>query len=101
MIKRSAVGFISVLVLFLVPFIAVAQNSNTTVAGQVLDPAGAAVASAQVTLQPAGVTVATNARGEFTIPNIVPGDYKLTISYVGFEDFQQDLSIKTGDAPHI
>ncbi|HPT27521.1 MAG TPA: TonB-dependent receptor, partial [Bryobacteraceae bacterium] len=91
---RVAVGL---LVLF-IALPASAQNITGTLTGIVIDPAGAAVPSAQVTLtnqQTRAVqTTTSNDSGIFLFPSILPGPYTLDISMAGFRSYQvKDITI--------
>src|SRR5262249_23583578 len=66
-----------------------AQTQTTgTVVGNVTDQSGAAVSGANVELTNAAtnftLTVQTNAAGGYTLPNIPPGEYQLTVTFTGF-----------------
>src|SRR6202789_1224489 len=90
------------LVVFLLPSLAGATGGdkgapgNGTVSGSVKDTAGAVLQGAQITLQPTAITVASDAQGNFVIPNLVPGTYTVTISYVGFTNSVSTVSVKPG-----
>lgn len=73
------------------PFVAtpaLAQKVNGSIVGIVLDPSGAAVVGAQVTITDVNTQVAqvltTNVSGNFTAPNLPPGTYKVATSMSGF-----------------
>ena len=83
---------ILVLAMLQLPFVAGAASGdkgaptgNGTVSGTVKDTGGAVLQGAQVALQPTSTTVASDAQGDFVIPNLKPGTYTLTISYVGLQ----------------
>jgi TonB-dependent receptor len=59
-------------------------ESYGSVTGSVRDVAGAVLQGAQIVLQPTATTVATDSQGNFAIPEVAPGTYTITISYVGF-----------------
>jgi hypothetical protein len=68
--------------------IAVAQNSNSTIRGEVLDKSGALVANAKVVIvnQETGVHVfdgPTDSAGTFVAPQVLPGMYRITVSAPG------------------
>jgi hypothetical protein len=67
-----------------------AQTPTATVNGSVTDPSGAAVPDARVTAVNQDTNVAssknTNADGTFTIINLLPGNYSLTVSKGGFKN---------------
>lgn len=77
------------------------QTSKGTITGVVTDSTGAILQGAEVQLQPVGITVSTNTEGEFVIPNVAPGDYKLTITYIGFKTLDQDIKVVTGENPGV
>src|SRR5262249_45932924 len=64
-----------------------AQNA-APLRGQVVDELGAVVSGARATLITRGGkkrSAISNANGEFTIPNIAPGVYTLTVEFKGFQ----------------
>lgn len=73
---------------------AAAQSDLATIRGVVADPSGALVANAKVVLVNRATNVtretATNEQGEFEIPFLVQGTYKLTASREGFKSFVAD-----------
>src|ERR1019366_6212784 len=72
---------------------AFAQNDRGTITGTVLDPASAMVPNASVVASNAsGVefkTVSTGT-GNYTIPSLPAGIYKLTVDAAGFKKFAQE-----------
>jgi hypothetical protein len=64
-----------------------AQSANGTLRGTVLDPSGALVPQAQITItNTAGLsrTLKTSAKGSFEVPHLAPGTYSLSINASGF-----------------
>ena len=53
---------------------------------------------AQVTAKPRQVSAVTNQQGEFRISDLPPGDYTLTVHYVGFADFTTQVTVAAGQA---
>jgi len=51
---------------------------------------------ARVELQPLGHTTVTDAQGQFTLSEIPPGKYTLTISYVGFKPYSKEVAVVPG-----
>jgi TonB-dependent receptor len=68
-----------------------------SVSGTVKDSTGAVLPSAQVVLQPGSITVASNAQGDFRIPNLTPGTYTVTISVVGFANSVSTIVVHAGE----
>jgi len=78
-----------------------AQTARGAVAGRVTDTSGAVLPGAKVALQPSGLTVVSDANGQFIITNVVPGDYTLTVNYVGFAPYSQQLTLTAGQVNRI
>jgi Carboxypeptidase regulatory-like domain len=74
--------------LFLAASFAFAQVNVTSVAGTVSDPSGAAVPGATVTItnsdNGAKFTAVTADRGEYSIPDLPAGPYRVSVSKAGF-----------------
>jgi hypothetical protein len=99
----AALGFaICSVASFIVPRagVAFAQNTNATIRGQVLDPSGALVPNAQVIIlnKNTGVMVfngKTDSAGAFVAPQVIPGTYKVTVSFPGLKDAVIDDLVAT------
>jgi hypothetical protein len=97
------------------PFAAAAQSSTSTqqsiqqlpgiVSGVVLDQTGAAVAGARVTLthgQPSSDQAAvTDENGAFSIPNVTPGPFHLTITANGFASHSASGTLQPGEMYNV
>src|ERR1700738_5304091 len=77
------------------------SNPMGRIAGNVTDAAGGALPGARVALQPNGQSVVSNGQGQFTILDLAPGSYKLTVSYVGFAPFSTDVIVIAGGVAHV
>lgn len=71
--------------------VAYSQNTNGTIRGQVLDPAGALVPDAQVTVVNLNTgTIGFNGRsdsaGTFVAAQLIPGPYKITVTALGLKE---------------
>jgi TonB-dependent receptor len=77
---------------------AAAQSNKGSISGRVVDISGAILQGAQVELSPKALTVGTDERGEFHFTDLTPGHYKLSISYVGFEASQSDVTVAAGES---
>src|SRR5580704_3553788 len=79
---------------------ALAQNPRGAVRGTVEDASGAVVPSARVGIvaQASSVSreVVSDARGEFRVDDLLPGNYKITVSAKGFAEAESDVSIAVG-----
>lgn len=89
--------------LFLSGTAALAQSPNGTISGIVLDPSGAAIASAEVQIvnDATGVRYpgATNSEGIYAVPNLPPGAYRIQVSKVGFNTLiKPDIVLNVQDA---
>jgi len=83
--------FLFVLTLGIVPQSLQAQEAYGTIVGSVTDSSGAVVPNANVTVTNVGTgvasKVATGAAGEYSVPNLFPGAYQVTVETVGFKSF--------------
>src|SRR5215470_16981147 len=66
-----------------------AQNSQGTVLGHVVDPSGAAVTGASMTIVNLATSVRLSAKtssvGDYVFVNMIPGNYSLTVEMPGFK----------------
>jgi TonB-dependent receptor len=95
----AAVGLI--IVVLSLHSLAAAQTGRNGIVGHVSDAAGAVVQHARVELQPGGIAVTTDDTGDFTISDVVPGDYTLSVSYVGFSVFSSRIKVATGEPVRV
>lgn len=76
-----------------------ASGNGGTILGTVVDPSGALIANAGVTLSNSSTnytqTVKSGPDGNFRLINIPPNNYRLEVSAPGFQTFQQDISVRT------
>ncbi|MGA3089749.1 MAG: TonB-dependent receptor [Terriglobales bacterium] len=82
------------------------QSTYGTVDGTVLDPTGAAVSGAQVTLTNTGTqekhSQTTGNEGLYQFVNVVPGDYRLDIEKAGFKHFARtNVVVQVQQDSHI
>ena len=72
-------------------------GGNAAITGTVLDPSGAAVAGARVTVTQQATSVkrtsTTNTDGAFTVPTLPPATYIVTIEASGFKTFKQEITL--------
>ena len=81
---------------------AFAQNNNSTIKGTVKDASGAVVSGATITLTNVGtsdeVTAKSGSDGFYTISNLSPANYKLTVSASGFSSWVGVLTLRVSQA---
>lgn len=101
-------AFILVLALFTSTFppAAVAQITEATLKGQVLDANGNAVVSSAVTAESDETgqsrTGTTGEDGSFTLASLPPGSYKLTVRMTGFKTYEQRaLRLSVGQTTEV
>src|ERR1700730_8554807 len=86
MLGRKNVFVVSLLVWF--TGIGLAQVRSGSIAGLVVDPSGAAVVHASVTVLALDTNVKsetrTNMSGEYVVPYLPPGRYSVTVAEQGF-----------------
>ncbi|WP_263375794.1 TonB-dependent receptor [Granulicella aggregans] len=76
------------------------SSANSAMNGTVKDPSGAVLPGAKIVLRPTDATAASDAQGSFTIRDLKPGTYTVTISYVGFASFTSTIVVEAG-APAV
>src|SRR3981081_2429350 len=77
--------------LFFLSSAMMAQLTLSTIRGTITDPTGAVAANVQVALVSlntnAAWAVTSNQNGDFEIPDLQPGRYRLTVTASGFKDY--------------
>jgi hypothetical protein len=85
---RRGISLFLFTLLLLVPGVARAQRVEGQISGTVVDPSGAAVPGATLTVKQDATgfsaTVVSNETGGYIFPNLLPGNYKLTVDAKGF-----------------
>src|SRR5512139_3172050 len=78
-------------VMLLAAVFAFAQSDNSTISGIVKDPSGSVIVNAKVTVTNESTAferqATTNEAGFYTVPNIPPGYYSVTVELAGFKKF--------------
>jgi hypothetical protein len=114
--KAKAMAFVALACVFLVfgPLRLAAQIDTGSITGTLLDPTGAAVPGAKITLTNVGTNVHTttnsSATGDFTFNGLLPGTYTVEASASGFQKYlvhgvvvhlqqtmNEDIHLKTGN----
>ncbi|MEQ1474575.1 MAG: carboxypeptidase-like regulatory domain-containing protein, partial [Candidatus Acidiferrum sp.] len=73
-----------------------AQGGKGTIRGRVTDPSGDVLQGAQITLEQANASMATDSRGEFFVRDLAPGSYSVTVSYFGFSVMTKTVDVVAG-----
>ena len=79
-------------------FIAIAlsaQPGNGSIRGKVTDN-GAPLEFASVGLLKTTLAASCDSKGMFLLRDVPPGKYQLKITYIGYENFQQEVTVKEG-----
>jgi hypothetical protein len=89
-----------VLSVLLIANLAMAQTEVGQVTGTVLDPSGARVPKATVSLRSVATglvrKVESNEAGLYLIPGVMPGNYELTAEAAGFSKYSQAVVVAVG-----
>ena len=104
--SRKWIGVVAVLLMILVCSLpwsvpVRAQVSGATLSGLITDPSGSAVANATVSISNQGTgverEVPTNSDGFYSAPNLLPGNYEVTVTATGFSKVvQKGITLTVG-----
>ena len=78
-----------------------AQGGKGIVTGRVTDSSDSILQAAQIVLQPKGVTAVSDAQGQFFVNDLDPGDYTVTVTYLGFTPFTKTVTVVGGQAVNV
>jgi hypothetical protein len=62
---------------------------------------GAVLRAARVEVQPGGQAAITDDQGQYFIPDLAPGEYTVTVSYVGFAPFTTNVKVAQGQTGRV
>ncbi|MPY90330.1 MAG: TonB-dependent receptor plug domain-containing protein, partial [Luteitalea sp.] len=89
--RRQGLGIVAIILGLLASAPARAQSVYGTLVGAVRDPSGAALPGASITVTGTGTgierTTVTDGVGAYTLPNLQPGEYEVTVTLDGFREF--------------
>jgi len=80
---------------------AFAQTSRAGISGRVVDAAGALLRAARVEVQPGGEVNFTTIKASFSFGDLPPGEYTVTVSYVGFAPFTTSVKVAQGQTARL
>jgi Carboxypeptidase regulatory-like domain/TonB-dependent Receptor Plug Domain len=80
---------------------AFAQVGRGTIAGRVTDASGAVLHGARVEILQRNSFVGSDAQGEFTFTDLLPGSYTVTVSYVGFQPSNSYVTVAAGQIARV
>src|SRR5499427_8436132 len=78
-----------------------AQTSRGTIQGRVTDSSGAVLQGASVTVTPGGARAVTDAEGAYVVGALTPGDYTVTVTFVGFKTFSSAAHVTPGESTRV
>jgi TonB-dependent receptor len=78
-----------------------AQGGKGAISETVTDDSGAVLKGAQITLEAPVFNTVTDEQGHFYINDVTAGSSRLTISYVGFEKFEQQVNVTAGQVANV
>ena len=78
-----------------------AQNQSGAIAGTVTDASGIALQGARVSINAKDIHVVSNEQGRYFITALPPGNYSLTINYVGFAPFSKSVDVAPGQTLNL
>lgn len=91
--RRLSTSILAVGVVMLWSALAMGQRTAAALSGAVVDPSGAVVPAAHVTVTDTSTGIATvaqvNAQGFYIVINLEPGTYALHVEAAGFQRFEQ------------
>src|SRR2546426_1702926 len=78
------------------------RAQTDTLKGRVIDEqSGTPLVGANIYLEKTSYGVASDSKGAYVIPNVPPGTYSLAVSYVGYEQFRQEVAIRAGETQTV
>ena len=98
--------FVLTAILFAIPLNSFGQATSGTIFGTVTDSSGAGVANAQVTVTDVAkgveTSATTNESGNYTVTQLIPDTYTVTVTLSGFQKFiQQNVLLNVGQGSRV
>jgi TonB-dependent receptor len=79
----------------------VAQEPRGTVSGRVTDASQGVLQSARIELQPGGQSAQSDSNGEFSVMDVNPGKYTVTVSREGFGLYSMDVTVTANPTARV
>jgi hypothetical protein len=92
---------LSILILFLLPVAALAQQTASINGYVTSEESGETLLSANVAIQDSRKGTSTNTSGYFALTNLSPGTYTIVATYIGFQRFEQQVTLSAGENRRI
>ncbi len=80
---------------------ALSQSGRGALTGSVSDTRGGVLQGARVRVDPGGATVLSGPSGQFELTGLPTGDYTVAITYAGFADFSQKITVVSGQSVRL
>lgn len=91
----------SVLLLCVCASLLHAQAQRGSISGTITDPNGAVLQGAQVSIPAKGTIVSTDQQGRFFFSGLQPGNYTISVSYIGFQKQTKSLTVTPGGSTTV
>jgi TonB-dependent receptor len=78
-----------------------AQQGSGSITGKVSDPSQGVVPGARIELQPGGQSAQSDGNGDFSIKDVSPGRYTVTVSHEGFGLYSTDVTVSANSSAHV
>src|SRR5579859_8151333 len=78
-----------------------AQTQAGSISGTLTDPAGAVLRGAQVSIPANGMITFTDQQGRFFFSGLQPGNYAVSISYIGFQKLTKTVTVNPGTSTPV
>src|ERR1700736_4317 len=98
--KSAVRTMVALLLVALCSLFDFSQAETGNVSGTVTDPGGAVVSGAKVTVVNTGTGLTRNQTtsntGTYTVTNLPPGDYQITVEGTGFSPYKRKMQVTVG-----
>jgi TonB-dependent receptor len=98
---RRGTSVMLAVIAFLLSIGAGAQERKGIIRGRVADASNSILQGARVQIEPTSQVAVTDGQGQFAIAGLMPGQYTVTVSYVGFAPYSSEVTVKAGEAAQV